>query len=197
MVPIMNKPLIERTITNLKNNGVTQIVISSCYQSHFLKNHFGNGERFGLEIEYVVEDIPLGTGGAIKKAGAKLSEAFIVFNSDVLSDIDINKMIALHRSSKALATIAAVEVENPSAYGVIEYDENGFSCSIVCRKAGYQKDHIKAYQCGDIYFSTRGNRPTELFARVSGLKRAEDALMTMNECSSGCTSRLACVRRPR
>ena len=71
MVPIMNKPLIERTMINLKKSGINEIVISSCYQPHFIKNYFGNGEKFGLEIKYVVEDIPLGTGGAIKKAGSE------------------------------------------------------------------------------------------------------------------------------
>ena len=131
MVPIMNKPLIERTMINLKKSGINEIVISSCYQPHFIKNYFGNGEMFGLEIKYVVEDIPLGTGGAIKKAGSEFNESFIVFNSDILSDIDINEMIELHRTSKALATIATTEVEDPSAYGVIEYDENGYALSFV------------------------------------------------------------------
>lgn len=131
MVPIMNKPLIERTMINLKKNGITQIVISSCYQPHFIKNYFGNGEKFGLTIKYVVEDIPLGTGGAIKKAGSDINEPFIVFNSDILTDIDIKKMIDAHIHSNALATIAVTEVEDPSAYGVIETDEEGFAVSFL------------------------------------------------------------------
>ena len=129
MVPIMNKPLIERTMFNLKKCGITEIVISSCYKPHYMKNYFGTGEKFGLAIEYVVEDFPLGTGGAIKKAGSKFKEPFVVFNSDILSDINIKEMLDLHKSSKALATIAVTEVENPSAYGVIEYDKNGYALS--------------------------------------------------------------------
>lgn len=131
MVPIMNKPLLERTMTNLKKSGITQIVISSCYQSDYIKNYFGNGGRLGLDIKYIVEDIPLGTGGAIKKAGYEFNESFIVFNADILSDINIDQMMDLHRSSKALATIATTQVENPSSYGVIESDENGYALSFV------------------------------------------------------------------
>lgn len=131
MVPIMNKPLLERTIASLKKNGITEIVISTCYQPDYIKNYFGNGEDFGVKIEYVVEDVPMGTGGAVKKAGAQFNDTFIVFNSDILSDIDIQKMIHFHKGSNALATIAVTEVEDPSAYGVIEYDANGYAVSFI------------------------------------------------------------------
>lgn len=131
MVPIMNKPLLERTIINLKKSGITEIVISTCYQPDYIKNYFGDGEQLGLKIQYIVEDLPMGTGGAIKKAESQFKDSFIVFNSDILSDIDIQKMMDLHKSSHALATIAVTEVEDPSAYGVIEYDTNGYAVSFI------------------------------------------------------------------
>jgi len=131
MVPIMNKPLLERTIASLKKSGITEIVISTCYQPDYIKNYFSNGEDFDVKIEYIVEDFPMGTGGAIKKAGAQFNDTFIVFNSDILSDIDIQEMIHYHKSSNALATIAVAEVENPSAYGVIENDINGYAVSFI------------------------------------------------------------------
>lgn len=131
MVPIMNKPLLERTMLHLKKNGISEIVISSCYQPHYIEKYFGNGEKFGLKIQYIVEDIPLGTGGAIKKAGAQFRDTFIVFNSDILSDIDIQKMMDYHKSSHALATIAVTEVQDPSAYGVIEHDKDGYAVSFI------------------------------------------------------------------
>ena len=131
MVPIMNKPLLERTLLHLKKSGVSEIVISSCYQPQYIEEHFGNGEQFGLKMQYIVEDIPLGTGGAIKKAEAQFKDTFLVFNSDILSDIDIGKMMDYHKNSHALATIAVTEVEDPSAYGVIEYDANGYAVSFI------------------------------------------------------------------
>ena len=131
MVPIMNKPLLERTMLHLKKSGISEIVISSCYQPQFIEEYFGNGEQFGLKIKYIVEDLPLGTGGAIKKSEAQFSETFIVFNSDILSDIDIQEMLAYHKNSHALATIAVTEVQDPSPYGVIEYDKDGYAVSFI------------------------------------------------------------------
>lgn len=131
MVPIMNKPLLERTMVHLKKSGISEIVISSCYQPQYIEDYFGNGEHFGLKIQYIVEDIPLGTGGAIKKAEAQFKDTFIVFNSDILSDIDIQKILDYHKNSHALATIAVTEVQDPSAYGVIDYDTDGYAVSFV------------------------------------------------------------------
>ena len=138
MVPIMNKPLLERTMMNLKKNGITEMVISTCYRPDYIKNYFGDGKLFGLDIQYIVEDTPLGTGGAIKKAESQFDDTFIVLNSDIVSDIDIQKMIDFHKSKKALVTIAVTEVEDPSAYGVIETDANGYAVSFVEKPEPWQ-----------------------------------------------------------
>ena len=126
MVPIMNKPLLERTMLNLKKCGISEVVISSCYQPEYIKHYFGNGKDLNLKIEYIVEGSPMGTGGAIKKAEEHFNESFVVFNADILSDIDLSKMIDFHKSKQALATIAVTEVQDPSMYGVVEYDTDGY-----------------------------------------------------------------------
>lgn len=131
MVPILNKPLLERTMLHLKKSGISEMVISSCYQPKKIKDYFGNGEQFGLKIQYIVEDIPLGTGGAIKNTEGLFDDTFIVFNSDILCDIDIQKMMNYHKNSHTLATIAVTEVEDPSAYGVIENDKWGYAVSFI------------------------------------------------------------------
>jgi mannose-1-phosphate guanylyltransferase len=135
MVPIMNKPLLERTMVHLKKSGISEIVISSCYRPQYIESYFGSGERFGLKIQYIVEDLPLGTGGAIKKAGAQIEDTFIVFNSDILSDIDMEKMLDYHKSHHAIATIAVTKVQDPSAYGVIDYDKDGYAVSFIEKPA--------------------------------------------------------------
>jgi mannose-1-phosphate guanylyltransferase len=127
MVPILNKPLLERTIFNLKKCGISEMVISTCYHPEYIEEYFGNGSKFDLNINYIVEENPMGTGGAIKMAEKYFEESFLVFNSDILSDIDLSKMIDFHKSKKALATIAVTEVQDPSMYGVIEYDSNGYA----------------------------------------------------------------------
>jgi len=127
MVQIMNRPLLERTIIKLRECGITEIVISSCYKSHYIKEYFGDGGQLGVKIEYIVEDLPLGTGGAIKNAESLIDDTFLIFNSDILSDIDIMKFVGFHKNSQAAASIAVTEVDNPSAYGAIEFNADGYA----------------------------------------------------------------------
>jgi len=126
MVPVMGKPLLERNIARLKKFGIDEIVLSTCYKPKEIEKHFKDGREWGVKISYISEDIPLGTAGAIKNAQSFFSETFLVFNADILSDIDISEMIRFHNEKGALATIAATQVDNPSAYGVIEHDEKGY-----------------------------------------------------------------------
>jgi mannose-1-phosphate guanylyltransferase len=129
MVPIMNKPLLERSMENLRKCGITEIVISTCYKSKYIKDYFGNGSKFGLKIEYVCEDMPLGTGGAIKKTEKLFDDTFLVFNADILCNMDYMELVKFHKSQQAKVTIAVTRVKNPSAYGVIEYDQNNYAVS--------------------------------------------------------------------
>ncbi|HHW47331.1 MAG TPA: NDP-sugar synthase [Clostridiaceae bacterium] len=126
MVPIMGKPLLERNIKNLKKHGIDEVILSTCYKPQKIREYFEDGSKFGVKISYICEDIPLGTGGAVKNAQEFFDDTFLVFNSDIISDINISEIIRFHKEKGALATIAATEVDNPSAYGVIEQDEKGF-----------------------------------------------------------------------
>ena len=129
MVPIMNRPLLERSMENLRKCGINQIVISTCHKSEYIEDYFGNGSKFGLKIEYIREDVPLGTGGAIKKTGHLYDGTFLVFNADIICSMDFMALVKLHKSKSAAVTIAVTEVKNPTAYGVIEYDKNGYAVS--------------------------------------------------------------------
>lgn len=126
MVPVIGKPLLERNIESLKKHGVKEIVLSTCYKPSKIEKYFGNGEKLDVKVNYISEDIPLGTAGAIKNAEEFFDDTFVVFNADILSDIDISDMVRWHKKKGALATIATTEVEDPSAYGVIEYNKKGF-----------------------------------------------------------------------
>jgi len=126
MVPIMDKPLLERNIEKLKRHGVDEILLSTCYKPEIIENYFGDGSKLGVKISYITENEPLGTAGAIRNAAKYIDSTFLVFNADILSDIDITEMVRLHRERGAQATIAVTRVANPSAYGVIEHDEKGF-----------------------------------------------------------------------
>lgn len=124
LVPIMTKPLLERNILKFKEYGVDEIILSTCYKADKIEKYFGDGAKFGIKIQYICEDVPLGTGGAIKYAEGFFNDTFIIFNADIFCDINISDMIKFHKEKSAAVTIAVTQVEDPSAYGVIEYDEN-------------------------------------------------------------------------
>jgi len=131
MVPIMGKPLLERNILKLKNSdiGLEEIVISTCYKPQKIESYFGNGQRYDLEIRYVWEKTPRGTGGAIKNTEDFFDTTFLIFNADILSDIDYRDLLKYHQEKAAHVTIAVTSVENPSMYGVVEFDADGYALS--------------------------------------------------------------------
>lgn len=126
MVPIMGKPLLEKTILDLKKSGVDEIVISTCYKSEYIKNYFGNGKKLGIQINYISEDLPLGTGGAIKNSEKFFNDTFIILNSDIVSNVPYNEFIQYHKQKHAQVSIAMTEVKDPSQYGVIEFDNQNY-----------------------------------------------------------------------
>lgn len=143
MVPIMGVPLLERNICELKQCGISEIIVSTCYQAQCIEQHFAPDCRNGLKIHCVCEEKPLGTGGAIKNCQKYFDETFLVFNSDILSNIDLKALIKFHQQKKADVTIAAIEVEDTSNYGVIEYDPDETIVSFTEKpKPGEEKSHF-------------------------------------------------------
>lgn len=143
MVPIMGIPLLERNIHELKNCGVTEIVVSTCYQAGCIEQHFGSDHPGGMKIHCICEEKPLGTGGAIKNCQKYFDETFFVFNSDVLCNIDLRSLANFHRKKRSDVTIAAIEVKNPSDYGVIEYSSDETIVSFTEKpKPGEEKSHF-------------------------------------------------------
>lgn len=125
MVPVLNRPFLEHTIAYLKNYKVKNIILALSYLPEVVQNYFGDGSNSGVQLNYAVEDNPLGTAGAVKNAERYLSSTFVVLNGDVFIGLDIADMLAFHRSKGAKATIALTWVDNPCAFGVVETDSNG------------------------------------------------------------------------
>jgi NDP-sugar pyrophosphorylase family protein len=126
IVPIFNRPSLQYQIDLLKTvPDIDEVILSLNYQPRRIEDVFGDGSGVGLKIRYVVEPAPLGTGGAIRYAGESLTESVVVFNGDVLTQIDLGAVLALHRDRKAKATIVLTPVPNPSAYGLVETDADG------------------------------------------------------------------------
>jgi mannose-1-phosphate guanylyltransferase len=124
MVPILNKPFLEHLLGYLKGHGITDITLAMSYLPQGIKSYFGDGARLGVNLSYLIEEEPLGTAGAVKNAQSYLDDSFLMLNGDVFTDLDITAMIAFHRERKAAATIALTPVEDPTAYGLIETDND-------------------------------------------------------------------------
>src|SRR5918996_1006775 len=126
IVPIFNRPFLHYQIDLLKQvPEIDEVILSLNYQPRRIEEIFGDGAEVGIKIRYVVEPAPLGTAGAVKYAGENLTDSVVVFNGDVLTQVDLAAVIALHRERKAKATIVLTPVENPSAYGLVETDADG------------------------------------------------------------------------
>src|SRR5436190_6389105 len=126
IVPIFDRPFLHYQLDLLKQvPEIDEVILSLNYQPRRIEEIFGDGGDSGLGIRYVVEPAPLGTAGAVRYAGESLHESVVVFNGDVLTQVDLRAVIALHRERRAKATIVLTPVENPSAYGLVETDPQG------------------------------------------------------------------------
>src|SRR5262252_7444459 len=125
VVPVVDRPFLRHQLDLLAAVGVSEVVFSVAYQPQRIEAVFGDGRAHGCRIRYAVEETPLGTGGAVKNAEAFLDDTTIVFNGDVLTDVDLPAVVRAHRESGAKATLVLTPVPNPSAYGLVETDAAG------------------------------------------------------------------------
>jgi NDP-sugar pyrophosphorylase family protein len=126
IVPIFNRPFLHYQIDLLKQvPEIDEVILSLNYQPRRIEEIFGDGDGLGMRVRYVVEPVPLGTGGAVRYAGDSLTDSVVVFNGDVLTDVDLGAVLRLHRERKAKATIVLVPVDNPRAYGLVETEPGG------------------------------------------------------------------------
>lgn len=122
LLPVKGRPIVEHAILNLKKHGVDEIVLSIGYKADLIKEYFGDGSKWGVKIEYVVEDQPLGTGGAIKTAAKGLVDPVLVVWGDNLTDVDYGKLseaFSKHDNTLTMVLTPRQDVEN---FGVAKLD---------------------------------------------------------------------------
>lgn len=124
LIPVQNRALTEHVLDLFKRHGVQEIIFAVGHMKEKIKEHLGDGSKFGVRISYLEEDEPLGTAGPIRLCSDRLQDTFIVSNGDELKDIDLEEMYQFHKQSKALVTIALTTVTDPSAYGVAKLSGN-------------------------------------------------------------------------
>ncbi len=118
LVPLHDRPIMQHTIELFKKYGINEIIISIGYKGDKIKEYFGNGKRFGVNITYIEENEPLGTAGPLNLARPYLTDTFVMCNADELKNIDLSEMYMFHKENGAAATIALTTVADPSQYGV-------------------------------------------------------------------------------
>ncbi|MBV9101398.1 MAG: NTP transferase domain-containing protein [Candidatus Dormibacteraeota bacterium] len=125
LVPVVGTPVIEHILRLLREHDIKQVVITLAYLGADIRNHLGDGSELDMEIEYVVEDRPLGTAGSVRNAAHLLDDTFLVISGDALTDLDVTSVVREHRERGAQASIVLRSVPNPLEYGVVVTDGDG------------------------------------------------------------------------
>jgi mannose-1-phosphate guanylyltransferase/phosphomannomutase len=125
MVPIVGKPCMEHILELLRKHGFEDVIVTVAFLPQEIRSYFSDGEGLGLNIEYSVEESPLGTAGSVRLASGALDDTFLVISGDALCDIDLSKLVAFHRERGGVATIGLKSVPNPLEFGIVVTDEDG------------------------------------------------------------------------
>jgi mannose-1-phosphate guanylyltransferase/phosphomannomutase len=125
MVPIVGKPCMEHALDLLRKHGLTEVVVTLAFMPQAIRTYFGDGESLGLEMDYSVEEQPLGTAGSVGLAKERLTDTFLVISGDALCDVDLTALIETHRAKGAAVTIGLKSVDNPLEFGIVVTDDDG------------------------------------------------------------------------
>lgn len=128
LMPVGNHPILEILIKQLKKAGIKKVIIAVGYLESLIRAYFGDGSKFGIEIEYSSETKPLGTAGPLRLVADYLPRTFLFLNGDILTDLNFSAMFNFHKKNKAIATIGLAKRKVEIDFGVIEIDgKEGFS----------------------------------------------------------------------
>lgn len=126
MFPVLNRPLLEHTLTLLSSQGIQDIIVNVHHLPEKIVEHFGDGSEFGVRLEFSREEKILGTAGGLKKAQAFLGkETFLVMNSDVLADINLDSILKFHKEKNSCLTLVVRKDAEPEKYKPIHLSDDG------------------------------------------------------------------------
>ncbi len=127
LIPLVNRPFLDHVLNLLRAHGIQDVALAIAHLAENFEQAYGDGSQLGMKLAYVREIEPMGTGGGIKNVEKYLEpdQTFVVFNGDILTDLDLTDMLRFHRENGSLCTISLTSVDDPSAYGVVDMDEDG------------------------------------------------------------------------
>lgn len=124
MLPIKGKPVLEHIIKYLTKSGFKEIVITVGNKREQIMDYFNDGSKFGVKLQYSIEEKALGTAGSFKNAYQLITGTTLVMQGDIITNFPLNDIVTFHEKRKALATIALISVQNTKGYGVAMLDED-------------------------------------------------------------------------
>ena len=124
IVPVVNRPFLTYQLALLRKAGITDVTLSLSYQPDKIEDVLGDGSEFGVDLRFVTESTALGTAGAVAFALESKGEPVVVLNGDILTTLDIAKMVEFHNERKDSITIALARVADPSKYGLVKMEDN-------------------------------------------------------------------------
>ncbi|MEI6213382.1 MAG: nucleotidyltransferase family protein [Desulfuromonadales bacterium] len=137
MAPVNGRPFLEFLISRLVSQGINNIILSVGHMHEQIMDHFEDGKNFHSSITYCVEHEPLGTGGAVREALLMADSGdLLVMNGDTFVAIDIEKLVAFHRSLQVIATMAVIPVDDASRYGTVNVSPTGLVTTFTEKNAG-------------------------------------------------------------
>src|SRR5450755_3383119 len=126
MLPVVNRPIMEHVLRLLRQHGFDETVVTVQFLASMVRNYFGDGEDFGMSLQYATEEMPLGTAGSVKNAEDALRDGpFLVISGDALTDIDLSDLVRFHKDNGALVTVGLARVPHPLEFGIVIADDDG------------------------------------------------------------------------
>lgn len=126
MLPTAGAPFLSHLLSRIRDAGITHVVLGTSYHAEVFQDYFGDGSAVGLELDYVVEEEPLDTGGAIRNVADRLrADDAVIFNGDILSGADLGALVRTHRQAGADVTLHLQRVADPSRFGSVPTDDEG------------------------------------------------------------------------
>lgn len=124
LIPISGKPILQLEIESLRDQGFKEFILTVGYKAKKIIDYFGDGKRFGVSIEYFIEDTPLGNAGALFKIKDKIKDDFLLLNGDAMFDVDFNRFVDYHKKHGGLVTLFTHPNSHPYDSGLIISNEN-------------------------------------------------------------------------
>ncbi len=145
MLPTAGLPFLTHLLSRIADAGIEHVVLGTSYKAAVFESEFGDGSKLGLQIDYVVEDEPLGTGGGIANVASRLRhDTAVVFNGDVLSGCDLRALLDSHSTQDADVTLHLVRVGDPRAFGCVPTDADGVVTAFLEKTQDPPTDQINA-----------------------------------------------------